>query len=518
MLVSVFAVLLSVVLACSAFAAAMPYDSMKMVKNMGGYLYEAKYQPTTDENYATLNAVCEQLFGITPPPFPGCTSVRKGNLYGRNFDFFCDKYADIIVRTPAGNGRYASIMLDGGMLGRTLGTTVAQSFPGEFCTKARLDAIISGSTPLDLGGGISEGLWLTLLPYVAMDGINEKGVVCNINVAQSRGGVESTKSTNPGGIRMYVALCPRYILDFCASAKEAVEKLSEFDIWAAGDIPLTEYHIMVADAKNTYVIEFKNNKMLAREISNKPYMTNFNLLLDDSKTVSFDIKGCVVRNTIINYDGTLGDRGNGHGVDRYDTVAKGYASVTDKKTMRDLLDVASYGQLYYYPIARFDELVAGDIRESELCNLSRSIYAATGDDRFIVNEQMPGVFSGVFVDDMKTLTLGRATAEAAKLCEYYNLGTLLPQVAAAADADRTNIMPIHTIHSCIYDIPAGKVWIKSQELGSKAAGAWSNEYSISVKEDSSSGGCNAGFGALALLALVSLALRGTKNAERRTKN
>ncbi len=38
------------------------------------------------------------------------------------------------------------------------------------------------------------------------------------------------------------------------------------------------------------------------------------------------------------------------------------------------------------------------------------------------------------------------------------------------------------------------------------------------QEKSSSGGCNAGFGALALLALAGLALRGTKNNERRTKN
>ena len=43
------------------------------------------------------------------------------------------------------------------------------------------------------------------------------------------------------------------------------------------------------------------------------------------------------------------------------------------------------------------------------------------------------------------------------------------------------------------------------------------------KNSSSSGGCNAGFGAMALLALVSLALRGTKiphrarDAEQRTK-
>ena len=107
-LVSVFAMLLSAVLACSAFAAAMPYDSMKMVKGMGDYLYEAKYQPTTDEGYVTVNEVCKQLFGKQPLS-ASCSSVRKGNLYGRNFDLICDQYANIIVRTPAENGRYASV-------------------------------------------------------------------------------------------------------------------------------------------------------------------------------------------------------------------------------------------------------------------------------------------------------------------------------------------------------------------------------------------------------------------------
>ena len=490
MLVSVFAILLSVVLACSAFAAEMPYDSMKMIKGMGDYLYEAKYQPTTDEGYVMVNEICKQLFGGSGQPLPAsCSSVRKGNLYGRNFDLIFDQYANIIVRTPAGNGRYASVSLDGGMLGRVLGMASLNTL----CTKSRLDDILAGKVmPEEI-----EEKWLMLLPYVTMDGINEKGVVCNINVAQTGPGIEATTGTNPAAEKdMYVALCPRYILDFCSSAEEAVKKLKEFNIWSSGSAenPQAEYHLMIADAKNTYVVEFRKSKMLVREISDKPYMTNFNLLLDDENTVSFDMNGHVVRSTIINYDGSNGGyHGDGHGARRYDIIADGYASVNDKNSMRALLDEASYGHLYSTPKTNFDELAASD---SEMLNLQKSVWA------------LPGYSEFTFGDDMWGLTLKAAAENADYLCDKYELETLFPKLAEAAD--RVNITPIHTVHSCVYDISAGKVWIKSQELG-KEEGSWSNEYSLSLKEDSdSSSGCNAGFGALALLGVLGLFYRKKK--------
>ncbi len=498
--ISLVAMLLTVALAYTAFAAELPFKSMKEVKGMGGYLYEAEYGPTTD--YATLNTICKQLFGGQPMPTSGCTSVRKDNLYGRNFDFFCDRYADIIVRTPAGSGHYASIMLDGGMLGRTLGNKVASLFSGEFCTKARLDKIIAGEAPLNLGD-ISEEMWLTLLPYVAIDGINEKGVVCNINVAQSGEGVGLTTGTKPelAGTEkdLYVALLPRYILDNFATAKDAADEIQKFNIWASvtTENPQTEYHIMIADKDNTYIVEFRDNKMLVKEISDKPYMTNFNVLLGEKKTVGFDMKGCVDRTTISNYAGAVDDkgnfdRGNGHGVERYNIIAEGYAGVNSREDMRALLDRASYGKLYSDPVARFDELVAGN---TEMFVLENAIKAV--------------VPEFAFDTDVWGLTLQSATENAAALCEKYQLSTVLPKMAEATDEDgfRTLIMPIHTIHSCIYDIPAGKVWIKSQELG-KDEGAWDDEYCLSLKEDSdSSSGCNAGFGILALLALAGLAYR-----------
>ena len=493
-LVSVFAMLLSVVLACSAFAAELPFSSMKMVEGMGDYLYEAKYQPTTDEGYEAANEICKLLFGNGgEQQLPAsCSSVRKGNLYGRNFDLICDQYANIIVRTPAENGRYASVSLDGGMLGRVLGIITGNTL----CTKSRLDDILAGKvTPEEI-----EEKWLMLLPYVTMDGINEKGVVCNINVAQTGPGIEATTGTNPtAGKDMYVALCPRYILDFCSSAKEAVEKLKEFNIWSSGSAenPQAEYHLMIADAKNTYIVEFRKSKMLVREVSDKPYMTNFNLLLDDNNTVGFDMKGHVVRSTIINYDGSIGNyHGDGHGARRYDIIADGYASVNSRESMRALLDEASYGHLYSTPKTNFDELAAS---KSEMDNLETSIQA------------LPGYSDFKFEDDIRGLTLKAATEKADELCDKYDLETIFPKLAAATDEDgfRTLITPIHTVHSCIYDISAGKVWIKSQELG-KEEGSWSNEYSLSVKEDSSSGGCNAGFGVLALLSVLGLFCRRNK--------
>lgn len=462
----------------TAFAADLPFDSMKMVKGSSGYLYEAYYQTTTDEGFALVNALCKSLF---TPAASACTSVRKGNFYGRNFDYDLDEFADFVIHSAAGNGHYASIALDGGMLGREFWLIKQSGY-----TKQRLDEILAGAKPSPM-----EEIWLKFLPYVVMDGINEHGLVCNINMAQKGVGIEPTTGTNPkADVELYIALCPRYILDKCSSAKEAVETMRNINIWASGSASSvqTEYHIMLADAKNTYVVEFKNNKMLVKEISDKPYITNFNLLLSDSETVQFDDKGHVVRESIVNYTGGYDasgkfDQGRANGIERYNIIVDSYAGLKDRAGMRELLDTTGYSHLYKNPKSRFTEFVRDN----------------TKFEPYIPNMQ----------DDFRYLSLKSATNDMDALCVKYDIENAMQNLLDELDRRESLENYSHTVHSCIYDIASKKVWVKEQELGREPE-AWTVEHCFSLNDDSSSGGCNTGFGLLTLLFAVPLFVRRKK--------
>lgn len=160
------AILLCATVCRAADALDLPmYESMQVVKDSSGYLYEAYYPANRMEGYVAANVIVRKLFTA---PQASCSSVRKGNLYGRNFDYVYNQTPDTVIHTPAGNGSYATMLMDGGVF-----ETHTKM------TKARLDEILAGAKPNEI-----ETYLLQLLPYIVVDGINEKGVICNINVAQ----------------------------------------------------------------------------------------------------------------------------------------------------------------------------------------------------------------------------------------------------------------------------------------------------------------------------------------------
>jgi len=454
------------------------YNSMQPVKDSSGYLYEAYYPANKIEGYVAANKMIKEFFSV---PEISCSTVRKGNLYGRNFDFVYNQTPDTVIHTPAGNGNYATICMEGGVFETALGLKNLEM------TKARLDKILAGAKPNEI-----ETYLLQLLPYIAVDGINEKGVVCCINIAQKGSGIGKTTGTNPGAtFELHAVLCPSYILNCCATAKEAIETLKGINIWAYDESQIekiySEYHFMIADPNETYVVEFRNNKMLVREVSDKPYMTNFNLLLSDNTTVSFDDKGHVKPETIINYAGdeVTKDWGNGCGIHRYNLIADSYAKLSGHEDMRSLLDSIAYGQFYKQPKPFFDEFVG--VTELYIPYIKQ--VCKTDID-----------------DDFKNLTIKTATNTEAvdALYSKYNIGEAMQLILDTLTRDNNKAMLFQATHSCIYDISAKKLWVKEQELG-KETGAWSKEHCFALnKENSSSGGCNSGFGALILLFVIAL--------------
>lgn len=99
---------------------------------------------------------------------------------------------------------------------------------------------------------------------MTLDGINDAGVVCNINVVPTD---DIGRTTGTGGKDDLCGLClVRFILDNADNAKDAINKLKTKNIWMpnSGGYDL-EVHLMVSDGTDTFVVEFIKNKMVVIE-------------------------------------------------------------------------------------------------------------------------------------------------------------------------------------------------------------------------------------------------------------
>ena len=109
---------------------------------------------------------------------------------------------------------------------------------------------------------------------LTMDGVNENGVAININVVPSD--LNHTIGTNPGAKRLCAGIVPRYILDNATSAEHAISLLKERDIFT---ITLSEFHFMISDSKDSYIVEMSHNKLVVLKQSgtNETAMSNFHV-------------------------------------------------------------------------------------------------------------------------------------------------------------------------------------------------------------------------------------------------
>lgn len=232
----------------------------------------------------------------------GCTSVRKDNYYGRNLDFTYGNLAEVIVRVKAKEGRYGNIGVTGGF---------------------------SYMTPDSIDNKYLDIVSQAALPLLICDGINEKGVVCNVNVVPAADLEKRTTGTNPEGHSLNMYTVPRFILDNAATAKEAIDLLKEQNIYTPWDAcnlnpKGMEFHFMIADKDNTYVVEFINNKMEVIDLTNeKPrIMTNFYLYYKDNKTP------------------------HSSGVERYKKVEEQYDDINTIDDMKRVMESVKFSKCY----------------------------------------------------------------------------------------------------------------------------------------------------------------------------
>lgn len=182
----------------------------------------------------------------------GCSSFRCGKWYGRNYDWNYDTSATFVVRmksgidVESGRKRYASVGI--ASLGANLTEKMVES--GNYTSLYR---VIPGRT---------------------VDGINECGVFCNVNVVTSDerdGQWKGTSLCSMGAVR--------YVLDYFNNAYDAA-------VWISENIYLPKkfvkdhamsFHYMVGDERETYIVE--DGKVISYNLRSieKTVMTNFRL-------------------------------------------------------------------------------------------------------------------------------------------------------------------------------------------------------------------------------------------------
>lgn len=206
-------------------------------KQIAPYLYEMTFTDyTVDTENVTHNAM--EAFG--------CSSVRNGDYYGRNFDYIFNDTPEFVVHVTAKDDRHASLGV-----ATHYGLRETMLLRGEYDKQ------------------------LELIPNLTLDGINDAGVIASINVVPGKEDVGELTGTNPGAEDLHAAYVVRYILDNADSADEAVELLKARNI-SGSAISEMYLHVMIADPVKTYVVEFINNQLVAQEkMGDEQIMTNF---------------------------------------------------------------------------------------------------------------------------------------------------------------------------------------------------------------------------------------------------
>lgn len=223
------------------------YGYYNALQPIAPYAYEAFYD---DLNYPYAYENFDDVVASTG----GCSAVRSGNMFGRNLDWIYNEQVDFVVHTSAKGGRFATLGLCGQISKLDREFVASKDYASEY----------------------------VLMPFYCVDGINENGVFVSMNVMPND--ATTPEEIEPDG-EVYASICanmiPRYILDYCASADDAVACIKHhlkihFSDKAreGGFLP----HYLIGDVEKTYVVEYVGENIVATLLNNdSAVMTNFRI-------------------------------------------------------------------------------------------------------------------------------------------------------------------------------------------------------------------------------------------------
>ena len=229
------------------------YDLYSMTVKYDYNIYNIINSGYSDTQEFT-DAVIKESLPLLPVkmelPSYGCSAFRTkttdGNvLMGRNYDFKLDTSA-LLVRCEPKDG-YKSIAF------------------------AALNNV--GADHAD--SGLAAEMACLTAPFICLDGVNEKGVSVAVLTLPSEPTIQKT-----GKPKLATSLLIRLVLDRAASTDEALELISQYDIFSANG---RDYHFFINDASgNSVAVEF-DCESLGREMVVTPTdaITNFFVMYID---------------------------------------------------------------------------------------------------------------------------------------------------------------------------------------------------------------------------------------------
>ena len=287
----------------------LPFDKIEFLRP---YTYEAEYSKL---DYGFAKAYYERL--DTLPNMGGCSAFRKGELVGRNLDWTYDETPEYIVKTPANNGRHAVL------------------------------GIASGFKNIDDGS-----MWddrYKVLPFQLYDGINDAGLTVSILVVPTDYGSEPSQPLIQQKDSINGLMLSRYMLDNFSSAKEAVEYIRDYVSVYFSTKYIRDFHYVlhyfVADAENTYALEFVDGSTKIINIRSVPYMTNFNLhavIRNGSGSVLTPATRTREQDPVNSNKITP----HGSGLERYNLINSKWPGIASKTDVEKLLKELNYTRAY----------------------------------------------------------------------------------------------------------------------------------------------------------------------------
>lgn len=254
-------------------------------KQIAPYLYEINYTDYTPDTESITHKTTEVF---------GCSSVRNGNYYGRNYDYIFNDTPEFVVRVSKTDTRHASI-----------GVATHYGLRENLMAKGEYDK------------------QLELIPNFTLDGINDAGVIASINVTPGEEDSGKLTGTNPNGEDLDMAQVVRFILDNANSADHAVELLKTRNLYGTA-VDGWYLHVMIADPEKTYIVELLDNQMVAQEkTGDEQIMTNFNRNVPELTE-------------------------HASGVERYEILKENYDEGSTFVGMRDLMKRVKYSNAYNY--------------------------------------------------------------------------------------------------------------------------------------------------------------------------
>lgn len=179
------------------------------------YLHFLAFDDTYPEDAAWLYAQ------LGPSDLGRCSAVRRGGKLWRNYDWTFDFAPEFVIPVSGNATRFAS-------------TGIA--------------SVGSRLTENDVMSAVNSRYY-KCLPGMTLDGINEKGVVCEINVD---GGPKTGWHGDAEDDGIHILAAVRWVLDHGETAQQAAEWLADHIIQPTGEM---NFHFMVADATKTYIVE-----------------------------------------------------------------------------------------------------------------------------------------------------------------------------------------------------------------------------------------------------------------------